>query len=83
MRRVVAPSRTSTFIVTSATLPAREVPSIRGMANTPEPNSEDPFSGIPFLGDIAKAMSGQGPINWDAARNLLSSERLVGSRNQM
>ena len=38
------------------------------MANTPEPNSEDPFSGIPFLGDIAKAMSGQGPINWDAAR---------------
>ena len=38
------------------------------MADTPEPQPEDPFRGIPFLGDIAKAMSGQGPINWDAAR---------------
>ena len=38
------------------------------MADTPEPRPEDPFRGIPFLGDIAKAMSGQGPINWDAAR---------------
>ena len=38
------------------------------MADNPEPQPEDPFRGIPFLGDIAKAMSGQGPINWDAAR---------------
>jgi len=30
--------------------------------------SGNPFSGIPFLGDIAKAMAGQGPLNWDAAR---------------
>jgi len=27
----------------------------------------NPFSGIPFLGDIAKALSGSGPLNWDAA----------------
>jgi len=30
--------------------------------------SGNPFSGIPFLGDIAKALSGQGPLSWDAAR---------------
>jgi len=29
---------------------------------------EGPFSGIPFLGDLAKALSGQGPLSWDAAR---------------
>lgn len=34
------------------------------MADLPD----DPFGGLPFLGDLAKAMSGQGPISWDAAR---------------
>lgn len=29
--------------------------------------SPDPFEGIPFLADIARAMSGQGPLNWDLA----------------
>lgn len=29
---------------------------------------DDPFGGLPFLGDLARAMSGQGPISWDAAR---------------
>lgn len=28
----------------------------------------DPFSGLPLFGDLAKALSGQGPLNWDAAR---------------
>lgn len=28
----------------------------------------DPFSGMPFFGDLARAMAGQGPINWEAAR---------------
>lgn len=28
----------------------------------------DPFSSLPFLGDMMRAMSGQGPLNWDAAR---------------
>ena len=27
----------------------------------------DPFAGIPFLGDMARAMSGQGPLNWELA----------------
>lgn len=29
---------------------------------------EDPFSALPLFGDLAKALSGQGPLNWDAAR---------------
>ncbi len=28
----------------------------------------DPFAGLPLFGDISRALSGQGPINWDAAR---------------
>ena len=32
------------------------------------PGDENPFAGIPFLGDLAKALSGQGPLSWDAAR---------------
>lgn len=27
-----------------------------------------PFAGMPFFGDLAKALAGQGPLNWDAAR---------------
>jgi putative hydrolase len=37
------------------------------MAEPPFPGG-DPFSGMPFFGDLARAMAGQGPINWDAAR---------------
>jgi putative hydrolase len=29
---------------------------------------DDPFQGIPFLGDLARMLQGQGPLNWDAAR---------------
>ncbi|TVR28161.1 MAG: hypothetical protein EA389_00965 [Ilumatobacter sp.] len=36
------------------------------MADDPMP--EDPFSALPMFGDLAKALSGQGPLNWDAAR---------------
>ena len=28
----------------------------------------NPFGGFPMFGDIAKALQGQGPLNWDAAR---------------
>ncbi len=28
----------------------------------------NPFQGMPFLGDLAKMLQGQGPVNWDAAR---------------
>jgi hypothetical protein len=28
----------------------------------------NPFAGIPLFGDLSRALSGQGPLNWDAAR---------------
>lgn len=28
----------------------------------------DPFSSLPIFGDLARALAGQGPLNWDAAR---------------
>jgi putative hydrolase len=30
----------------------------------------DPFGGIPFFGDLFRMMQGQGPVSWDAARQL-------------
>lgn len=31
-------------------------------------DSIDPFAGLPLFGDLSRALSGQGPLNWDAAR---------------
>ena len=44
--------------------------SIHDMADdrTPDERPEDPFSALPMFGDLAKALQGQGPLNWDAAR---------------
>ncbi|HEY3484555.1 MAG TPA: zinc-dependent metalloprotease [Ilumatobacteraceae bacterium] len=28
----------------------------------------NPFAGLPMFGDLARALAGQGPLNWDAAR---------------
>jgi putative hydrolase len=36
--------------------------------STPEERPEDPFSALPMFGDLARALAGQGPLNWDAAR---------------
>ena len=33
-------------------------------------SNEDPFGGMPFLGDLARLVQSQGPIAWDAARQL-------------
>ena len=32
------------------------------------PGSDNPFENLPMFGDLARALSGQGPLNWDAAR---------------
>lgn len=32
-----------------------------------DPNA-NPFAGLPMFGDLARALSGQGPLNWDAAK---------------
>jgi putative hydrolase len=34
----------------------------------PDDGIPDPFAAMPFLGDMMKALSGQGPLNWEAAR---------------
>jgi putative hydrolase len=31
-------------------------------------DDDNPFGGLPFLGDLAKMFQSQGPVNWDAAR---------------
>ena len=39
------------------------------MAEENDPfGGSNPFGNIPLFGDLAKALSGQGPLNWDAAR---------------
>jgi putative hydrolase len=34
--------------------------------------SENPFANLPMFADLAKALSSQGPLNWDAARQFAS-----------
>ena len=37
-------------------------------SESPEsPEPFNPFSALPMFGEIAKALQGQGPLNWDAA----------------
>lgn len=31
-------------------------------------SNDNPFANLPMFGDLAKALSGQGPLNWDVAR---------------
>jgi putative hydrolase len=40
------------------------------MADGPESENpfENPFEKLPMFGDLARALAGQGPLNWDAAR---------------
>ncbi len=58
--------------------------SISGMADDDSGGGVNPFDGLPLFGDLSRALSGQGPLNWDAARQfaLLSAsggEMLPGS----
>lgn len=48
-------------------MPADDVPS-------PGPGDPDfnPFAALPLFGDLAKALAGQGALNWDAARQFAS-----------
>jgi putative hydrolase len=39
----------------------------------------DPFQGLPFLGDLAKMAGAQGPISWDAARQMAMSVAAGGA----
>ncbi|MEY2958598.1 MAG: hypothetical protein RLZZ01_1166 [Actinomycetota bacterium] len=39
-----------------------------GPDDVPNPFGSGPFAGLPLFGDMARALQGQGPLNWDAAR---------------
>src|SRR4051794_23005911 len=40
---------------------------------------DNPFGGIPLFGDLAKALAGQGPLNWDAAQQFAQLAASGGS----
>jgi len=39
----------------------------------PGPGDDNPFKGMPLFGDLARLFQQQGPVNWDAARQLALS----------
>ena len=49
------------------------------MSNDP---NEQPFAGIPIFGDLAKAMAGQGSLQWDVARQVAISTATNGTNNE-
>ena len=49
------------------------------MSNNPD---EQPFAGIPIFGDLAKAMAGQGSLQWDVARQVAISTATNGTNNE-
>ena len=57
------------------------------MANDDDPvggfpfDGGNPFASMPFLGDIMKSLAGQGPLNWDIARQVAYMGVGQGSSN--
>ncbi len=49
--------------------------------NEPDP-AENPFTGLPFLGDMARAFASQGPIHWEMARQFAIMGADDGNPNQ-
>jgi putative hydrolase len=43
------------------------------------PEGDDPFKGIPLFGDFARMLQQQGPVSWEAARQLAASIATEGS----
>jgi len=42
---------------------------------------DNPFANLPMFGDLAKALAGQGPLNWDAARQFAALSANTGDTN--
>ncbi len=38
------------------------------MSNGDVPPGDNPFAGVPMFGEFARMLAGQGPLNWDAAK---------------
>ena len=47
--------------------------------DNPIGGADNPFGGLPMFGDLARALSGQGPLNWDAARQFAQLAATEGS----
>ena len=41
--------------------------------------ADNPFANLPMFGDLAKALAGQGPLNWDAAKQFAALAATGGS----
>ena len=44
--------------------------------------AENPFENLPMFGDLARALSGQGPLNWDAAKQFAQLAATDGAAEQ-
>jgi putative hydrolase len=49
------------------------------MSNSPD---DSPFNGLPFFGDLAKAMANQGPLQWDVARQVAMMTATSGANTE-
>ena len=57
----------TTTVVIACAVGSSHPPAYHALVSDPGPG-DDPFQGVPFLGDLARMLQGQGPLNWDAAR---------------
>lgn len=44
-----------------------------------DPGFPNPFGGIPMFGDLTRALAGQGPLNWDVARQFAQMSATGGA----
>jgi putative hydrolase len=49
------------------------------MSHNPD---DSPFNGLPFFGDLAKAMASQGPLQWDVARQVAVMTATSGTNTE-
>jgi putative hydrolase len=49
------------------------------MAEGDDDPGVNPFANLPMFGDLAKALAGQGPLNWDAARQFAAISSTGGT----
>jgi putative hydrolase len=49
------------------------------MSSSPD---DSPFNGLPFFGDLAKAMANQGPLQWDVARQVAMMTATNGTNSE-
>jgi putative hydrolase len=50
-----------------------------GAGDDLDPWKNNPFAAMPMFGDLAKALAGQGPLNWEAARQFAAMAAPVGA----